>query len=540
MLFLPLLLIIPVNVLLICASILNLSLSKRELISSSQNYLDLVVAQAERDISEADTEIQSYIGNDAGFLRLNSYTDTSLENSDFYLDLMATFQKLETFELDKTNVSTAYLLLDGRQELWKRTSEMTGRPEEQELLPLLAESKSEIFSYLTGDALHPAFFKFFRGPSCWTGYLLNCAGYLEKLKADHIVPDTVWVGNREQFAEFSGLHSGGIILSREVEDANLVFASVYRRDAFDSSISGLVTVLRALSILAFIVAPLLVYWYYRQVYYPTKALKKGIDKIREGDLSYRVPLIELPMSNEFTDLARYFNEMMDELEKMQKDNYELKLRQQEMLLNYYSQQIRPHFILNALNTIYTCRENEWDYAKEMLLYLMRYFRYVVNIREKDVALSEEMGFLKTYLEIQKQRLGDYFYPVVAWDHELENVRIPPLVLNTFAENSVKYALENDRICCIAATAERVDEKLMRIRISDTGKGFPQEVLSSIKQYMETGIAGDNLGIGIVNTLERLKMYYGKPVQVEFRNENGAVTELLLPIGTAAKETGDKK
>ncbi len=56
-------------------------------------------------------------------------------------------------------------------------------------------------------------------------------------------------------------------------------------------------------------------------------------------------------------------------------------------MRFLSQQIQPHFILNAMNILYSYEKEEYPLIQKMILCLSKYFRYVVNANTDFVKLS---------------------------------------------------------------------------------------------------------------------------------------------------------
>ncbi|WP_313640621.1 ATP-binding protein, partial [Paenibacillus sp.] len=108
--------------------------------------------------------------------------------------------------------------------------------------------------------------------------------------------------------------------------------------------------------------------------------------------------------------------------------------------------------------------------------------------------------------------------------------IPPLVLQTFIENAIKYGISRVDIARILLTVERQpEEALIVICISDTGPGFPQDVLEKLNGgHSLDQIEGTR--IGIMNTIQRLEYLYQKKAQIGFSNleGGGACITLYLP------------
>lgn len=283
-------------------------------------------------------------------------------------------------------------------------------------------------------------------------------------------------------------------------------------------------------ILSVFTIPLLLYWLQLKIVRPLKQLTLAMNRIGNGDRKYRIALENITDNNEFSRLMERFNQMMDELNELENNLYKTKIREQKAKLKYISQQIRPHFILNALNLLYTYEINEFELVKKMVLYLTKYFRYIVNLQVDYVILENDFQHVKTYLQIQKERYLDRLDYVVEWEKQVSGILIPPLIVQTFVENCIKYGFKNEEKMYIFVLACEREGKL-KVTIADTGNGFPEESLVSINRFIKTRTYQDNLGIGIQNAIERMDILYQEKVQIEISNAptGGAVVDIFLPL-----------
>ena len=254
-----------------------------------------------------------------------------------------------------------------------------------------------------------------------------------------------------------------------------------------------------------------------------------MERYGNGEVEYLLEERNVHTVDEFDILGQSLNEMMDKVNELEYNLYETKLKEQEINLKYISQQIQPHFILNALNVIYTYKEDEFPLVRKMVVYLVNYFRYIVNLRVDFVELRYEFRHIENYLKIQRERTQNKIDFFVEWEHSVSNVLIPPLILQTFVENSIKYAVNDNKLFIILRGYE--ENGKLKIRISDTGQGFDEETLRNIRSFLETRVDEGRLGVGIVNTVQRMDILYHGDVELTVGNEEsgGACTEICLPL-----------
>lgn len=288
-----------------------------------------------------------------------------------------------------------------------------------------------------------------------------------------------------------------------------------------------------LGIFTIVVVPALIYFIRRFVIHPLDDLNDAMDRIESGDMAYRIK--EEPTGLEFEHINTSFNAMLDQLEDLKIEMYERDIEEKNVRLEYLSQQIQPHFILNALNILYSYDPEEYELSQKMIMCISKYFRHIVYANDKFVSLKSEMDHIANYFEIQKARYPELFYSIVEYEEELAEALIPPLVIQTFAENSIKNSLKIGNRITIFLIAEKStynQSDYIRIRLADTGEGISDTILTEIKAFEETGMRQEHLGVGIQNTLERFKVIYKENAVIRFsRDENypGTNIEILLPL-----------
>ncbi|WP_260509906.1 sensor histidine kinase [Paenibacillus typhae] len=269
----------------------------------------------------------------------------------------------------------------------------------------------------------------------------------------------------------------------------------------------------------------------RRVLGPIQSFSENLARINEESqpADYKgSKIIELEQANS------QFKDLVQQIKTFKIAMYEQELEKQQIQLDYMKQQIKPHFFLNCLTSIYSMAQIQmYQEIEDMAMTTSKYFRYLFQNGENFVPLESEIEHVQMYLEIQKQRYRDAFSYQVELPEEARNVRIPPLVLQTFIENSVKYAISRENEMQITLTVQRcqLEEGIngTRIELSDNGPGFPPEVL----EKLQSGLPLDQTKgthIGIMNTLKRLEYLYYNLAGVTFTNipGSGACVTLYLP------------
>lgn len=104
-------------------------------------------------------------------------------------------------------------------------------------------------------------------------------------------------------------------------------------------------------------------------------------------------------------------------------------------------QVNPHMLLNSFNMIYSLAQSRnFQCIQEYSLLLVEYFRYALKETDHFVTLDREMDFVENYISIQKIRFPGAFTSVHNIQEECMQALVPPLLIENFVENAMKYAL----------------------------------------------------------------------------------------------------
>ncbi len=310
--------------------------------------------------------------------------------------------------------------------------------------------------------------------------------------------------------------------------SDLVLIELLPRDDLRALTTG-IRVLQMLAFAALLAVPVFLFCLYIWIAKPINRLSGAIAEIETGNMDYRIE--ETPVSSEFDRINRNFNDMMDQVKALKINAYEQELEKNSIRMRYLSQQIQPHFILNALNIIYSLEADEYPLIQDMVLCLSKYFRYIVKANSNFVYLSNEFAHIENYFHIQKARYPKRFRYSVTCESGLEHCLIPPLIVQNFAENAIKHSISSDRVLGITLTAESGGDGTVLIRLCDTGAGVSDEILDKLARFRQTREPQEGLGLGFQNSVERLMVLYENLSTLNIRrgaDDTGTVVEIVIP------------
>ncbi len=215
-------------------------------------------------------------------------------------------------------------------------------------------------------------------------------------------------------------------------------------------------------------------------------------------------------------------------EEQKRKLQEAELKTKDAELQALRNQMNPHFVFNALNSIQNfVFKND---AKKANYYLSRFSKLMRDglqfARLKYISLKEEVIFLNTYLELEKMRFPDKFQYRIIVDEEIPTNKyfIPPLLFQPILENAVKHAFKNIDYEGMLEIhfEEKVPGELLKITITDNGDGFNIESVNKT-----TKSKNKSLGLEIISNQIALLNSEGKDRKASFQifNRNTLDTQL---------------
>lgn len=179
-------------------------------------------------------------------------------------------------------------------------------------------------------------------------------------------------------------------------------------------------------------------------------------------------------------------------------------------LHVLQQQLQPHFLFNALHTVSALMAEDVVTARRVLAQLGDLLRTALDrMDEQDIALEQEIDFLRGYVDIQTARFGDRLTVEWAVDDEARSILVPNMILQPCLENAIQHGIEPLERGGSVTVAARVSDASLHIDITDNGQG---------------AVGGDQnrqvAGRGLKNVRERLEARYGERQSFEAGNVPG--------------------
>ena len=192
------------------------------------------------------------------------------------------------------------------------------------------------------------------------------------------------------------------------------------------------------------------------------------------------------------------------LEKVTNDHLQTELK-------FLKSQYHPHFLFNALNTIYFQMDEDLPGAKKSIEKFSELLRYQLYDQQQLVPVTSEMEYLRNFIDLQKVRSSDKLKMKIDLDKNLDDQMVYPLLFLPLVENAFKFIGGDCRLAISASLAG--DQINFRVENSTPEFETPAEKKG---------------GIGIENLKRRLDLLYpGKHTFITQKKNNTFIAELKL-------------
>lgn len=214
-------------------------------------------------------------------------------------------------------------------------------------------------------------------------------------------------------------------------------------------------------------------------------------------------IIYYGVSRSSTYLKAYVNNKV-QLEKITNDHLQTELK-------FLKSQYHPHFLFNALNTVYFQMDEDVEGAKRSIEKFSELLRYQLYDQQQQVPVSSEVEYLKSFIDLQKVRSTDKLKLNIYFDKALNGQMVYPLLFLPLVENAFKFI---------------GGEYKMDISTEVEGNEIIFKVENSVPDFQEK--LKKSGGIGLENLKRRLDLLYpGRHSFLAQKQGDSFVAELKL-------------
>jgi len=236
-------------------------------------------------------------------------------------------------------------------------------------------------------------------------------------------------------------------------------------------------------------------------------------------------------------LDKLISEQIEKSKQEYAANLQAELINKQISLTSLQNQINPHFLYNALESLRgrAILDNAPAIA-DMAQALARYFRYNISSKNDIVTIREELDNIGNYMKIQQFRFNNRFNIDIRHDPEDDvlDAIIPKLTLQPILENSILHGFERklgDANIKIEIVKTR---KNINILISDNGIGISKDNLKMLNERIEhfdllKQETNHHLGLALPNINKRLKLLFGEEYGLHISSIEGVGTDVEIHI-----------
>ncbi|MGB9686321.1 MAG: sensor histidine kinase [Rectinema subterraneum] len=361
------------------------------------------------------------------------------------------------------------------------------------------------------------------------------------------------------------------LLSELMQSGEETYAKLSRRSEILNK-----TILLSM-IIASILAVIVIVLVTEAITAPLRKLAKEAEKLASGDLE--AGIVEAHTNDEVETLARSFASMASNIRAMveglkEKAELERLLHEEELALvsmgkalreaqfMNLQEQMKPHFLFNALNTIARSALMERAERTESLaLGLARLLRATIKDSGALSSLEEEITLAQAYIEFQHARFGDRLKWKIDVPSALQSLKVPRLMIQPLVENAVRHGLEPKvEGGTVYIKARRRNTRLI-LWVLDDGVGISKEKLEEIREHIvfslelknrkpeelpvptdaellnsDPGESENELlngtGIGLANLATRLAILYSGQCRFDIQadSDKGTLVRIMIPLG----------
>ncbi len=183
-------------------------------------------------------------------------------------------------------------------------------------------------------------------------------------------------------------------------------------------------------------------------------------------------------------------------------------------------QIQPHFLYNALTSIYSLCDSKPSEAKNAISDFSVYLRgNLDSIKQtKMISFAEELKHLQAYLSLEKIRFDEYLE--IVYDIKANEFFIPPLSVQPLVENAINHGVSDlPNGGKVVVATEETDEHYI-VKIIDNGVGFDEKIVKN----------DGRSHVGISSVRNRLQIMCNGSLTFESELNEGTTAIIKIPKG----------
>ncbi len=246
---------------------------------------------------------------------------------------------------------------------------------------------------------------------------------------------------------------------------------------------------------------------------PLARLEHEMGEVENGRFDIRV---EERGQREIAALAHAFNRMIEEIRTLMGRVVAEQREKRKTELRALQNQINPHFLYNTLDSIVWLAEN--DRTRDVIttvVALARFFRIGISRGDQFIPVADELEHIRNYLTIQKIRYMDRFAYRIDVEDAVLGRKVMKLILQPIVENAINHGIGDETAGITIRGYADPDLGRTVFEVRNTGYGLTRERIGEIMESLSS--SDRRTGVGLRNTWQRLKVYYGEGAGIEIES-----------------------
>lgn len=190
----------------------------------------------------------------------------------------------------------------------------------------------------------------------------------------------------------------------------------------------------------------------------------------------------------------------------------------EIELSNLKSQLNPHFIFNAMNSIRALIDENPEKCKQAVNQLSNILRSSLTTGKRGLtAFEDELRIVKDYIGLEQIRFEERLKAEFEIDDESLDFLVPPLMVQTLVENGIKHGISKLTEGGFIQLKTLVHNNRLKIQIRNSG-------------VYVNGERKTTKGLGLDNTMQRLKLIYGGDATFKIVTEKNkfVLVEIEIP------------
>lgn len=223
---------------------------------------------------------------------------------------------------------------------------------------------------------------------------------------------------------------------------------------------------------------------------------------------------------EYDAIIRGLNDLYAHLESLIHQEYQLTISQQKAEMEMLSTQLSPHFLYNTLERIRmrAVLDHALDVA-EATAGLGTLYRNIVKT-DPVIPIKRETEITEQYLDLMSFLYGDEFMYYLDVDPKLNEMLTPKIWMQPILENFFKHNFRQDDQIKVIFVELNATEGGFRGKFFNNIGSMEPDQLKKINEQLQGDVSSSG-GIGLMNVLHRLRLFYGPGLTITMENNDPA-------------------